>query len=57
MDSLVTWKKKTDLFFDEMDEDETDIRVPKLTDTIQEPKFIHRDSTNARALKTMRCKW
>ena len=57
MDSLVTWKKKTDLFFDEMDEDETDIRVPKLTDTIQEPKFIHRDSTNARALKTMRRKW
>lgn len=57
MESLVKWNKKRDKYDDEAFEDETEVRKPRLTDTIQGPEFIMRDSANAEAMKTLRIKW
>lgn len=57
MDSLVSWKRKQDNYRDEADEDNNEIRSPRLTDTKQEAKFINRDETNAKAMKEMKLKW
>jgi hypothetical protein len=55
MDSLVPWKKKRDEYHDEADEDE--IGTPRLVDSMQECKFIARDETNAKAMRSMKIKW
>lgn len=57
VDSLVPWKKKWDNYNDEADEDETEARSPRLTDTLQDVKFIKRDETNATAMKHLKIKW
>lgn len=56
MESLVFWKRKRDKYDDEADEDDTEAREPRLVDSMQESKFIMRDETNAKAMKTMRMK-
>jgi len=56
MHSLVPWKKKRDKYDDEMDEDTTEVRSPKLTGTMQEPAFIMRDEVNAEAFKRLKLK-
>jgi len=57
MESLVSWKQKRDRYSDEADEDELGVRGPRLTNTIQESKFIMRDETNARTMRRLKIKW
>jgi len=57
MESLVSWKQKRDRYSDEADEDELGVRSPRLTNTIQESKFIMRDETNARTMRRLKIKW
>ena len=56
MDSLVFWKAKPDKYRDETDSDDTEVREPKLTDTLQECSFVMRDETNAKAVRRLKNK-
>jgi len=57
METLVYWKKKTDEYRDEADDDTLGVREPRLTDTMQDCKFVMRDETNARALHILKSNW
>jgi len=54
--SLIKWKKKLDKYRSEADDDALGIKGPRLVDTMQEPGFIMRDETNARAMRAMKMK-
>lgn len=56
-DSLVPWKCKRDLFDDETDEDDSEVRSPNLVGTLQDVQFIRRDETNATAMRHLGFKW
>jgi hypothetical protein len=57
MESLVHWKRKRDKYYDEADEDDSEVRETRLVDSMQECKFIMRDETNAKAMRSMKIKW
>ena len=57
METLVPWKCKRDKYRDEADDDALGVRGPKLTDTMQEAKFIIRDSANADVMKKLNSSW
>jgi len=53
MESLISWKKKRDKYDDEADEDDSEIRCPRLVDSMQESNFIMRDEANAKSMRKM----
>jgi len=57
MASLVFWKKKTSKYRDENDDDDVDIKGPRLVDSINEATFIRKDSVNAKAMEKLGLKW
>ena len=57
-DSLVRWKQKRDNNCDECDEEQDDeVKAPRLSHTLQDVTFIKSDETNARAMRIMKIKW
>ena len=57
MASLAFWKKKTSKYRDENDDDDINIKGPRLVDSFSEATFINRDSANAKAMEKLGLKW